>query len=692
MVSSEQIKTSLLHTWPVFFAQHGSLTHTQQQTIPPILAGQDTLVIAATASGKTEAVVAPLVERVLREQYSVDSGHYSVNSGQSPISNPLLLLYFCPTRALVRDLYERLKRPFSTLHLPLAIKTGDTGPLKETPALLITTPESTDSLLTRQPRLFTHLQAIVLDEIHLLDGSPRGDHVRCLLARLERIQQFVSQPPAQRIALSATISDPQGVADRYLNQPAIVQVEGSRPLEADILPLYSLADLATALTTRHSKKTLIFCNVRYEVEQVAAYLRRNLPFETAVFIHYSNLDKTVRQETEQGFAQASTAICVCTSTLELGIDIGSVEDVILIGPPPTLTSFLQRIGRGGRRTNLTRVLCLPRSPLEYLHFEALLSQALSPSLLALRPSSPFRPSVLIQQTFSFLKQSPTASIRQADLRRLAPANIPNQTLADILNHLTQQKFLSKGRFGEWKPNFRLNELTDEHEIYSNIGGEALKITVVDAYSGRKIAQTARSHRLGEMLLMGGRLLEVIWQDRHIIGVQPGKHRFAQEQLPPTPGPFAVPAEIAQGMATQLGLLPGQLPLLIAEDGIWLFHFWGDVYGELLTAVLHHHYPPADDQPSFSPWNEICLRLPFSLTQLPAWDEAIVEQVVVQNSERLAQMVEIGRFHPLLPPALATQTILHLCQLPQLASLWQSAVSHPFLTPSPTLHQQLLALL
>lgn len=682
MVSSEQIKTSLLHTWPVFFAQHGSLTHTQQQAIPPILAGQDTLVIAATASGKTEAVVAPLAERVLRGQYSVRSEQLSVNSKQ------LLFLYICPTRALVRDLYERLKRPFSTLHLPLAIKTGDTGPLKETPALLITTPESTDSLLTRQPRLFTHLQAIILDEIHLLDGSPRGDHLRCLLARLGRIQQFASQPPAQRIALSATIPDPAGVAACYLNQPTIVQVEGSRPLEANILPLHSLADLAAALTTRHSKKTLIFCNVRYEVEQVAAYLQHNLPFETAVFTHYSNLDKTVRQETEQGFAQASTAICVCTSTLELGIDIGSVEDVILIGPPPTPTSFLQRIGRGGRRTGLTRVLCLPRSPREYLHFETLLS----PSPLAPRSSPPFRPSVLIQQTFSFLKQSPTASIRQADLRRLAPADIPDQTLTDILNHLTQQKFLSKGRPSEWKPNFRLHELADEHEIYSNIGGEALKITVVDAYSGRKIAQTARSHRPGEMLLMGGRLLEVVWQDRHIMGVQPGKHHFAQEQLPPTPGPFAVPAEIAQGMAAQLGLQPGQIPLLIDENGIWLFHFWGDLYGELLTAVLHHHYPPADDQPSFSPWNEICLRLPFSLTQLPAWDEAIVEQVAVQNSERLAQMVEIGRFHPLLPPALATQTILHLCQLPYFAKLWQTAVSHPFLLPSPTLHQQLLALL
>lgn len=142
------------------------------QAIPPILQGKDTLVIAATASGKTEAVVAPLLERLLQPG-PLEQGR-------------LRLLYISPTRALVRDLVERLQIPLETLGISLALKTGDSGPIAAAnPAtLLITTPESTDSLLTRIPRLFIPLQAIILDEIHLFDNTRRGDHLRCLLNRI----------------------------------------------------------------------------------------------------------------------------------------------------------------------------------------------------------------------------------------------------------------------------------------------------------------------------------------------------------------------------------------------------------------------------------------------------------------------------------------------------------------------------
>ncbi|MCB0241233.1 MAG: hypothetical protein KDH08_21965, partial [Anaerolineae bacterium] len=104
-----------------------------------------------------------------------------------------------------------------------------------------------------------------------------------------------------------------------------------------------LDDLVIALAQRAGDrlgiyKTLIFCNTRNEVEQIAAYLRGRLPFEAALFVHYSNVDAARRREVEDGFAQASVAICVASSTLELGIDIGSIDDVALVGPPPSLTS------------------------------------------------------------------------------------------------------------------------------------------------------------------------------------------------------------------------------------------------------------------------------------------------------------------------------------------------------------------
>ena len=113
--------------------------------------------------------------------------------------------------------------PLESLGVSLAMKSGDTGPLSRLPYVLITTPESTDSLLTRTARSFTCLQAIVIDEIHLFDDGPRGDHVRCLLNRIEIIRGYYYQqtlemdpPPLQRIALSATVPDPMGVASRYL--------------------------------------------------------------------------------------------------------------------------------------------------------------------------------------------------------------------------------------------------------------------------------------------------------------------------------------------------------------------------------------------------------------------------------------------------------------------------------------------
>ncbi len=397
MTDPPQIRMALRHTWSTFFARHGSLTPVQQQAIPPILAGSNTLVIAPTASGKTEAVLAPLLER-----------HVLGTAARQSAGAELRILYICPTRALVRDLYERLAPSLEHLGVALSMKSGDTGPVstRQPPTVLITTPESTDSLLTRAPRLFAPLRAIVLDEIHLFDNSPRGDHLRCLLRRIEQIRRYHQQEtqvdppiPLQRIALSATILDPAGVASRYLvdtedatADAVIVQAGGGRRIEAEVTPMHGLDDLVTALSLRAGdrlgiRKSLVFCNTRNEVEQTAAYLRQNLPYEAAVFVHYSNLDPALRRDVEDGFAEASVAICVASSTLELGIDIGSIDDIVLVGPPPSLTSFLQRIGRGGRRSGVTQVLCLPRSALEEVRFQALLDLAQASS----DPSDPFPP-------------------------------------------------------------------------------------------------------------------------------------------------------------------------------------------------------------------------------------------------------------------------------------------------------------
>lgn len=685
MADEVDFQKALRRTWGAFFARHGGLTETQRQAIPPIVAGENTLVIAGTASGKTEAVIAPLLERQVL--------------GIERSEPALWLLYICPTRALVRDLYERLRRPLQSLSVSLGQKSGDTGPvsISRPPTVLITTPESTDSLLTRAPQLFIPLKAIVLDEIHLFDRSVRGDQLRCLLARIERIRGYERPdfPLLQRVALSATVADPAGVAARYLSEPdiepVIVEVSGGREVLAEGAAMEGLADLAAAMGARAARKSLVFCNTRNEVEQVAAYLRKHLPYEAPVFVHYSNLDTRLRREIESDFAQAGVAVCVCSSTLELGIDIGSVDDVVLVGPPPTPVSFWQRIGRGGRRTEQMRVLCLFRSPLEEIRFVALLAicgEGLRPGV---EPAAyHFRPSVLAQQCFSLLKQSPTGGLRLADLRRVAPAEINDGSLEGLLRHLGMLGYLKKGRPGEWRPGPELDWLVDLHEIYSNIGGEELRGTVIDAYSGRPIGRVDRPRMKGETLLVKGKPAQVAWRDRYLFAVEKGRREDVEESLRFFTPPFAVPVEVAQAAARLVGVAAGQMPFLVDASGYgWLFHFWGDLYGELLAAILDIHYGEhEEDGTGPQLWNEFCLRLPFTLTTLPVYDATLAEQEVRRLAGRLEPYLELGRFHHLLPPEIATKTVLEQCDLARFERLYRATL----LVPPDGIRDELLALL
>ena len=695
-----KVKSLIPRTWPLFFARHGQFTAVQREAIPPIVAGRDALVIAATASGKTEAVIAPLLERYWQQ-----------------LRQPgLTILYICPTRALVRDLYERLQPPLADAGIRLSMKTGDTGPISEAlTGVLLTTPESTDSLLTRSPRLFTALQAIVLDEIHLLDNSPRGDHTRCLLARLERIRQYANPetPPAQRVALSATVFDPAGIARRYLQSGVVLNIPSQRDILAQIHPLYDLDELVNALAQRAvgkpqrtsatspwgSRKSLLFCNSRDEVEQTAVYLRQHLPHHAEVFVHYSNLDAQMRREVEERFAAAAVAVCVATSTLELGIDIGSVDDVALLGAPPDLTAFLQRVGRGGRRAARTQVLCMPRSPGEWARFEALLTLAggqwqapggqwqsggslAAPDPLDLPPYA-FRPSVLIQQIFSLLKQSPTGSIRLADVRRIAPMEITSAAIEQMVSHLTWSDYLQPGRMGEWRPGEKLQELIDQHEIYSNIGMEAMPAYAIDAFTGKTIGQTERVYKKGTILLLGGKPMQVVWQDQNRFGLAPtASHVPPDDILRFQKSYAAIPYFITQVVANLLGIPPHHLVTVAATEGVWLFHFWGAIWGTLLTDMLLLHGLSAEYV------NEYAIFLRRPLTGLPAWDEQVAQQAARSAAAGFTNRLELGRFHTLLPAAVAQSTVIQLLHLPRLAQVYQAAR----LTTMPALEEQLHLLL
>jgi ATP-dependent Lhr-like helicase len=376
------LKARLKRTWIPFFERYGNFTAIQLAAIPAVLDGQNIVVSAPTAQGKTEAAIVPLVER-----FRSDAG--------------LTILYLTPTRALANDLLARLGSPFQSLGLSLAIKTHDLNTFDpQHPAYcLITTPESVDSLLTSQARVFANLRAVVLDELHLFDGTPRGDQLRVLLNRIRRIRAYAfaqmqtTDAALQYIALSATLSDPAAAA-RYFPVDQVIHVAGQRPLEAEVIAMQpdtadTLIDYLYTFRARGWHKALVFCNSRAEVESYAAAIRQNSPFGDAVYVHYSNIAPVRRREIEQQFSQAEVAVCCATSTLELGIDIGTIDVVLLIGPPGDEASFVQRIGRGNRRQAVIRIACFYRTPLEKLLFETLCAPQVDAVAPFSTPSSRF---------------------------------------------------------------------------------------------------------------------------------------------------------------------------------------------------------------------------------------------------------------------------------------------------------------
>jgi ATP-dependent Lhr-like helicase len=173
------------------------------------------------------------------------------------------------------------------------------------------------------------------------------------------------------------------------------------------------------------RKALVFCNTRAEVELYATAVRRmGSPFGQQVYVHYSNLDRLRRREIEEQFAQADAAICFASSTLELGVDIGTIDVAVQIGAPGSAAAFVQRIGRAGRRRQTIQAVCFFRTPLEEALLRALLA---APEPVPTR--APFRASVAVQQIFSLLLQSPTGAIRLASLCLLFEGLVAESELA-----------------------------------------------------------------------------------------------------------------------------------------------------------------------------------------------------------------------------------------------------------------------
>ncbi|MFN0118987.1 MAG: DEAD/DEAH box helicase [Blastocatellia bacterium] len=692
------LKDRLPHVWEAMFGRFGRFTEIQLRAIPPLLAGKNCVLTAATASGKTEAALAPLLER---------------HKQQGLPKNRLSILYIVPTRALTRDLARRLAQPLDKLALRMQIKTGDEPALttNRPPALLLTTPESLDSMLANRPRMLMHVHAVVLDELHILDNTPRGDQLRILLNRLRRLKQYARQrgdiadETIQYCAMSATVDDPLQVAARYFNDAQWIHVPGQREIDAEFLRIEgpdTLRELFAGMKQRGQRKAIVFCNSRAECEEWAEQLRGDSPFGARLYVHHASLSADVRHAVETGFAQSEAAVCFATSTLELGIDIGDVDLVTLLGAPNDTAAFLQRIGRGGRRTSRTSVICGWRNDREHALFRVFLRQAISghaeiPQAALPIPHSSyfFRPSVVAQQLFSYVRQTRLGEIEPDTAYQLfvtprGEALLPRARFDAILDHLQTQKYFEpshSGRGHALRPGPAWSELYEQRAIYTNLSETARKpIPVLDEQTGRQIGVLTRIVTPGAVFLFAGRARQAVrfargclivraldhGADRAATGLRAAWRPMTPELARALGHEMGAPrAAIASDMALLLETEPGDHD----EDdegedddhdddgqdgagGAWLFHCageaWGFVLGELLSAQFGVRV--VDD-------NELYLSIRGTLPLAPL--EITAEQTEACLRRRWLRMeswYDQGRFQCLLPPEARCDSVIRAFQV------------------------------
>lgn len=320
----------------------------QDDSVTPLMSGNDALLLAPTAGGKTEAAVFPLLSKMSEEQWQGTS-----------------VLYICPLKALLNNLEPRLAGYAGWLGRSVGVRHGDVAASArrqqtlERPDILLTTPESLESMLVSTKadpqQLFGDIQAVVIDEVHAFAGDDRGWH---LLGVLERISKLAGHP-LQRIGLSATVGNaPQlltwlqgGSPDR---PSSVVSPNAATTLVPDMQLDFvgSTGNAAQVISLLHrGEKRLVFADARRVVEDLALSLHER---EVETHVSHSSLSADARRRAESAFSEGSDCVIVATSTLELGVDVGDLDRVIQIGAPRTVASLLQRLGRTGRRTGTSR--------------------------------------------------------------------------------------------------------------------------------------------------------------------------------------------------------------------------------------------------------------------------------------------------------------------------------------------------
>ena len=346
-----------------------ALTPIQERAIERIITTENNYILCAmTASGKTEAAFLPILSKV----------DFSTNG--------VKVLYISPLKALINDQMNRIEELCQELGIRVTKWHGDAKQsakknlINAPEGIVLMTPESLEAMFQHHPeyigQLFKTLEYVIIDEMHYFLGTDRGTHLR---SNLIRLKNYCSKP-FLFIGLSATIGGDFASAKKFLGHPEdtiVINDKTPRPMKISIeyyppqegddkkkLPEGMIKAISTKI---NDKKTLIFPNSRSRVEEISSRIKNKNNSSTSILTHHSSISKEERESVENTAKNSPDNIAVCcTSTLELGIDIGDVDQIIQVGAPPGTASLAQRAGRSGRRNGTAEISLYSSEPFDLL--------------------------------------------------------------------------------------------------------------------------------------------------------------------------------------------------------------------------------------------------------------------------------------------------------------------------------------
>ncbi len=568
---------SLLHHLvnSAFALRFKQLTEAQELAIPRVYAGDNVLLIAPTGTGKTEAAMLPIFSKLL------------TRSERQGIS----ALYVTPLRALNRDMLARLDWWAEKLHIKIAVRHGDTSKYERRrqtltpPDVLITTPETLQAILMGR-RLREHLQDVqfvVVDEVHDLASSKRGIQ---LALGLERLADIAGD--FQRVGLSATVGSPGEISKLVAGTQrsiTVLEVSAAKMLDFEVVqPAMNAADQTVARTraivpelASHARyvreivdkhrSTLIFVNTRQAAEALGSFFH-----DSNIGVHHGSLSREARIEAENAFKDGKLRGLICTSSMELGIDIGDVEHVVQYNSPREATRLLQRIGRAGHRVGETsKGTIIATHPDDIMESWVLTRRAKSAEIEPLSADNMALDVLANQLCFMVLDKPRSIKHTLTLIKRAYPyKDLDTRTFVAVVQFLHQQRLLKAERKGDDAIIKRMGKT--RRYCYENLSmiPDEKTYAIYDTINGKWIGTLDESFVIafaepGAVFITKGEMWRILEVEDERIKVEPIEGATGEipswtgEQIPV---PYEVATEVGQLRADLVLSIDNVLPSLL----------------------------------------------------------------------------------------------------------------------------------